>query len=114
VFAFVLRFDKKNKVCLEIEKPYFQHINLSRKSTHLIFTLLRRMRRGRPFCSQIKSLLNIGKVTAIFTVIIFVDNILIYCCLIFNNLKQSYFTKSLNLRDGIAISYVETIVSDKN
>jgi len=74
VFAFVLRFDKKNKVYLEIEKPYFQHINLSRKATHLIFTLL-------PYCFPIKSLLNIGKVTAIFKVNTFVDNIFIYCCL---------------------------------
>lgn len=42
--AFLLRFDEKNKVYLEIEKPYFQLINLNRKAIHLIFILL-------PYCS---------------------------------------------------------------
>ena len=79
---------KKNKVYLEIEKPYFQHINLSRKTTHFIFTLL-------PYCSPIKSVINNRKVTAIVKVNIFFDNIFIYGWLILNNLKQSYFAKSL-------------------
>jgi len=85
---------KKNKVYLEMEKPYIQHINLSRKVIHLIVTLL-------SYYSPIKSLLNNAKITAIIEVNTFIDNIFIYCCLIFNNLKQSYFAKSLNLRDRI-------------
>jgi hypothetical protein len=31
---------KKNKVYLETEKPYFQYVNLSKNLVHVIFTLL--------------------------------------------------------------------------
>jgi len=54
-----------------MEKPYFQFVNLSKTVIHLIFTLL-----------------NNKMVTAIFKTSIFIDNIFIYCCLIFNNIKQ--------------------------
>jgi hypothetical protein len=62
-FCYVVGLRKKNKVCLEIEKPYFQHVNLSRKAAHSIFTLL-------PYCSQVAYILNSRHITCeAFTVV---------------------------------------------